>query len=124
MPLADATSAFTGPFKPCWAPSADQLLPFHSAMLIVSPLPADVKLPPACTFLPFTASASTKPCVPEPSAAQLLPSHLATPVAGLPPAIVIYPPKYKSLPDTASACTSLLTPEPSGVQLVPSHLAM
>src|SRR6266568_4692056 len=42
--LPDTASAFTPPFIP--EPSADQLLPFHLAMLLASTSPTRVKSPP------------------------------------------------------------------------------
>ena len=40
-------------------PRADQLLPFHCAMLVAAIPPAVVKSPPAYNVLPDTASATT-----------------------------------------------------------------
>src|SRR6266702_3312489 len=97
---------------------------------MAGPPPAVVKLPPAYTSLPDTASADTALFIPEPSADQLLPFHLAMELAALPPAVVNSPPAYTLLPDTASADTLMglplppPTPEPSADQMLPFHLAM
>src|SRR5205823_9752504 len=69
-------------------PKADQLLPFHLAMLVAALPPAVVKSPPAYRSLPDTASADTNWFIPEPKADQPMPSHLAMLVAALPPAVV------------------------------------
>jgi hypothetical protein len=127
---ACTASAYTQLLIP--EPSADQLLPSHLAMFLAGLPPAVVKLPPAYTSPPDTASAATSgsPPIPEPSGDQLLPFHLATKLAAVPPAVVKWPPAYRSLPDTASADThgvhpwAAPIPEPSGDQLVPFHLAM
>src|ERR1039457_148589 len=64
-------------------PRADQLLPFHCAMLVAALPPAVVKWPPAYNVPPDTASASTPgakkspPEIPDPRADQLLPFHWA-----------------------------------------------
>ena len=52
----DTASAYTGPSIP--APRADQLLPFHCAMLLAVPA-RNVKSPPAYNVPPDTASANT-----------------------------------------------------------------
>jgi hypothetical protein len=73
--------------------------------------PAIVKLPPAYSVLPDTASAYTVPwnrelaLIPDPGIDQLLPSHRARLLAHAPPAFVKLPPPYSVLPDTASAYT-------------------
>src|SRR5437867_2901762 len=93
-------------------PNADQLLPFHLAILVAASPPAVVKSPPAYRSLPDTVSAYTPPFIPEPSADQLLPFHLAILVAALPPAVVKAPPAYTLLPNTASADTEGTPPLP------------
>src|SRR6266511_2362917 len=93
--LPETTSANTPGLKPLASipePSADQLVPSHLAIPLAALPPAIVKLPPAYTSLPDTASADTWAFIPEPSADQLLPSHLAMLLATLPPAIVNLPP--------------------------------
>src|SRR5206468_3441984 len=87
--LPDTASAYTmGGYWPPWPPqhipepSADQLLPFHLAMIFAPLSPAVVNTPPAYTSPPDTASAYTERAlrssspIPEPSADQLLPFHL------------------------------------------------
>src|SRR5690242_14494658 len=119
-----------GKTPPMPEPSGVQLLPSHWATLVAGFAPDMVKLPPAYSLLPDTASAYTPkevpgnpPASPGPKADQLFPSHLAMLVAGLPPAAVNAPPAYRLLPDAASAYTRPLTPEPRADQLFPSHLA-
>src|SRR5438876_3912117 len=73
--------------------SADQLLPFHLAMLFAGMPPAIVNGPPAYTSLPVTASARSSgpfapPLTPQPRTDQFAPSHFAMPLAGAPPAVV------------------------------------
>src|SRR5438094_1003138 len=79
--LPDTASAYTLAEPklppPIPEPSADQLLPSHLAMELATLPPAVVKLPPAYTLLPDTASADTTLSIPEPNAVQLFPSHLA-----------------------------------------------
>src|SRR5438477_10254432 len=85
----DSANANTVLFMP--EPSADQLLPFHLAMLVAALPPADAKKPPTYRSLPDTASAVTvggvtpTPPTPKPSAAQLLPFHLAMELAATSP---------------------------------------
>ena len=58
--------------------SADQLLPFHCAMLVAAMPPAVENKPPTYNVPPDTASAYTLPFSPEPRADQVVPFHCAT----------------------------------------------
>src|SRR5436305_11362307 len=79
--LPDTASALTLILEP----NADQLLPFHLAMLAA----AMSNAPPAYRSMPDTTNAITAPS-PEPSADQVVPFHLAMPltVTAAPPLLV------------------------------------
>jgi hypothetical protein len=77
FPLESAASAFTVP-SPKPSPTADQLVPFHIAILLAVEPPAAVKDPPAYRFeLEPQARALAPALRPGPSADQLVPFHLA-----------------------------------------------
>ena len=81
---------------------------------------ATVKLPPAYTSEPDTASASTLLFGPNPRPFHVVPSHLAMFDCAEKNEL----PAYTSEPDTASAFTPTDLPEPRACHAVPSHLAM
>src|SRR5947208_3026246 len=96
--------AFTVLFRPLL--KADQLLPFHLAILFALNPPAVLRLPPTYTFVPLMATAKT--ALPTPLFVpliradhwRLLPSHLATRLAGVfvfPSTVVNCPPTYASV---------------------------
>lgn len=97
-PLGSVASAITSDEPPLIpAPSADQLVPFHRAMLSAGTPPAVVKWP-AATTSPFgnVARAHTGPSMPVPRGNHVVPFQCATRSAGRPPAVVNVPPATKS----------------------------
>ena len=86
--LPDTASADTpSPFIP--EPSADQLLPFHLAMLVGRAAARRREIAPRIQVAArHRQRIHIAPFIPEPSADQLLPFHLAMLLAALPPAVV------------------------------------
>lgn len=132
-PFVKVARAVTGPTAPNGMPfdSADQVVPFHLAMLLAVTLPVIAKPPPAASSpLGSTAKASTyplSPCSenPDPSGDHEEPFQRAMPFDNTPPAVAKIPPATRSpLGNTERASTVPFIPDPSGAHEEPSHRAI